>query len=225
MAKVTIVLLESALEIVPEEIRSHPQVVRTARRYGLRPDEMLLDAGIHWKAMRSLENWWRRGRPDIVHLSLLNLLEKRPVLEGLAEVAVHVQDGRVFALAPDVRIPKNYDRFKGLMAQVLRLGRAPPEGRPLIWKASDSLEGYLGGRGLILLSEDAPQEARPADVLREAAETGMAVGFGAFPRGDFSEGVKALARRAYRIRGGEPLKSWDVACALSNALYELTSSP
>ena len=53
--------------------------MRTARRYGLRPGEMLFDAGIHWKVMRSLEAWWRRGRPDIVHLSLLNLLEKAPV--------------------------------------------------------------------------------------------------------------------------------------------------
>ena len=55
MAKVTVVLLEAALELIPEQIAGHPQVVRTARRYGLRPGEMLLDAGIHWKVMRSLE--------------------------------------------------------------------------------------------------------------------------------------------------------------------------
>ncbi|WP_158543047.1 hypothetical protein [Acidilobus sp. 7A] len=47
MAKVTVVLLEAALELIPEQIAGHPQVVRTARRYGLRPGEMLLDAGTH----------------------------------------------------------------------------------------------------------------------------------------------------------------------------------
>ncbi|MCG2890465.1 MAG: hypothetical protein L7G97_06690 [Acidilobus sp.] len=221
MAKVTVVLLEAALELIPEQIAGHPQVVRTARRYGLRPGEMLLDAGIHWKAMRSLEAWWRRGRPDIVHLSLLNLLEKAPVREGLAEVFVHLQDGRVIAFSPGVRLPKNYDRFKGLMAQVLRLGRAPPEGEPLIWTAAKDLRGFLGNRGLILLSEDAEVEERPADIVREAYETGSAIGFGAFPRGPFSKDVLSLATKMVRIRGGEPLKAWDVACALSCALYDL----
>ncbi len=196
-------------------------MVRWARRLGVRPEETLLDAGIHWKAMRSLDSWWRRGRPDIVHLSLLNLTEKRPVLEGKVEVYLHVQDGRVFALAPDVRLPKNYERFKGLMAQVLRLNRAPPEGRALIWKVADSLDGFLGNRKLILLSEDARDEADPVEILRESERTGDPVGFGAFPRGYFSEGVKALASRFYKIRKGEPLKAWDVACALANAYYQL----
>jgi rRNA small subunit pseudouridine methyltransferase Nep1 len=221
MAKVTIVLLEAALELVPKEIAGHPQVVKSARKYGLRPGDMLLDAGIHWKAMRSLDSWWRRGRPDIVHLSLLNLLEKAPTREGLAEVYVHLQDGRVLAFSPSVRIPKNYDRFKGLMAQVLKLNRAPPQGEALIWKASDSLRELLGGRGLLLLSEDAEVEERPADVVSEAAEGNMVIGFGAFPRGPFSQEVLSVASRKVKIRGGEPLKAWDVACALSCALYDL----
>lgn len=222
MGKVAIVLLEAALEIVPDEIRSHPQVVRTARRYGLRPEEMLLDAGIHWRAMRSLEGWWRRGRPDIVHLSLLNLLEKAPVRAGAAEVYMHVQDGRVFAFSPEVRIPKNYDRFKGLMSQLLRLGRVPPEGRPLIWQVSASLEEFLGDRRLLLMSEDGDVEMTPLQLVEEAIRSDEPIGFGAFPRGPFSQPVLSRASRRVRIRGGEPLKAWDVACALSCALYELT---
>ncbi|ADL19809.1 Probable ribosome biogenesis protein NEP1-like protein [Acidilobus saccharovorans 345-15] len=213
-------LLDSALEVIPRELASHPQVVKTARRYGLRPEEMVLDAGLHWKAMRSLEGWWRRGRPDIVHLSLLNLLEKRPVLEGKVEVYMHVQDGRVFAFAPDVRVPKNYDRFKGLMAQLLRDNRVPPSGRPLAWKVADSLRDFLGDRRIIVFSEGGAS-SDTLSVLREASSLGVPVGFGAFPRGDFSDEVKSLALKYYRIREGEPLKSWDVACSIANAYYEL----
>ncbi|MGC9209898.1 MAG: 16S rRNA methyltransferase [Acidilobus sp.] len=222
MAEIEIVLLESAIELVPSEIARHPQVLKTARRYGLRPDEMLLDAGLHWRAMRSLKDYWRRGRPDIVHLSLLNLLEKSPVRRGLARVYMHLQDDRVFAFSPEVRIPKNYDRFKGLMAQLLRLNRVPPEGEPLIWRASGSLREFLGDRKLLLLSEDAEEELRPVEVLREATKSNSPIGFGAFPRGPFSESVLSMTWKRVRIRGGEPLKAWDVACALSNALYELT---
>ncbi|MGC9072195.1 MAG: 16S rRNA methyltransferase, partial [Acidilobus sp.] len=216
-----IILLESALELVPGEITHHSQVMETAKRYGLRPGEMLLDAGIHGRAMRSLKGFWRRGRPDIVHLSLLNLLEKAPIRGGVAEVYMHLQDGRVFAFSPQVRIPKNYDRFKGLMAQLLRLNRVPPEGEPLIWRVASSLREFLGGRRLILLSEDASDELTPLGVVRESQGTGMPIGFGAYPSGPLSDEVKSLAARRVRIRRGEPLKAWDVACALSCSLYDL----
>ncbi len=221
MGKVIVVLLEVAIELVPPQILNHPQVLRSARRLGVRPDDLLLDAGLHWKAMRSLPNYWRRGRPDIAHLSLLNLLEKAPVSRGVAEVYMHLQDGRVFAFSPQVRLPKNYDRFKGLMSQLLRLGRVPPEGEPLIWEVPGGLRGLIGGRGLMLLSEDGEEDMRPQDLVREAYEKGLAVGFGAFPRGPFREETERLAVRRVRLMGGEPLKAWDVACALSSALYEL----
>ena len=219
-----IILLESALELVPQEIISHPQVIRSARRYLLSPGQMLLDAGIHWKAMKLIDRWWRRGRPDIVHVSLLNLLEKYPVRSGKVSVYMHVQDGRVFRFSPEVRIPKNYDRFKGLMSQLLRLNSVPPgSGSPLIYLVARSLREFLSGgnRKLMLLTEDGDVDMTPHDVVVKAYRESYVVGFGAYPRGPFSDEVLSLASIKVRRRGGEPLRAWDVACALSNAYYDL----
>ena len=76
---------------------------------------------------------------------------------------------------------------------MLRLGRAPPEGEPLIWTTAKDPRGFLGNRGLVLLSEDAEVEERPADIVREAYETGSAIGSRAFPRGPSRPG--RLGRR------------------------------
>jgi rRNA small subunit pseudouridine methyltransferase Nep1 len=61
------VLAESALELVPEEIRSKQAVVNDSKRRGLDASEILLDRSFHHSAMTSLKDSEKRGRPDIVH--------------------------------------------------------------------------------------------------------------------------------------------------------------
>jgi len=214
-----VVLLESGLETVPEELWYHPQVRRSARRYGVDPSMMLLDKSLHYNAMGVLSRKWKRGRPDIVHTTLLVLLESLAGRRGLVEVYVHTVRGEVYAFSRDVRIPKNYERFRGLMAHLIRDGRVPPQGRPLIWRGYRSLSEFLKEKGPLVLLWERGVPASEEEIVSKALGLGGVIGVGAFPRGDFERSTLRKAEVRYSIAGGEPLPAWSVACRLIRA-YE-----
>ncbi len=216
-----IVLLESPLEIVPRELWSHPQVRRTAARYGIEPGEMLLDKTLHYHAMATLPQKWKRGRPDIVHTTLLLLQDSLLNLEGRLRIYIHVYDGRVFAIEPETRIPKHYERFRGLMAQLLRENRVPPDDKPLIYLEAESLRDYVRGHGKIILLWEHGQDATPAQAARLALATSRPLGIGMFPRGDFRRQTLRKTWLRLRLAAGRPLKAWTVASMIVNAAEQL----
>ncbi len=219
--RLRIVLLESPLELVPRSLWSHPQVRSYARRFGIEPGETLLDKTYHYHAMAVLPQKWKRGRPDIVHVTLILLQDSLLNLCGHLEVYIHVYDGRVFHVKPETRIPKHYDRFKGLMAQLLKLGRVPPSGSPLIYKVADSLREYVERYGGLILLWERGEPATPRQVVEEALETGMPIGIGMFPRGDFKKSTLRKAVKRYSLYGGRPLKAWTVATEMVHAAENL----
>ncbi|MEB3816452.1 MAG: 16S rRNA methyltransferase [Desulfurococcales archaeon] len=221
--RLRVILLESGVETVPRELWDHPQVRKTSERYGVEPGMLLLDKSLHYNAMASLPRKWKRGRPDIVHLTLLVLLESRAGRRGLVEVYMHTVNGEVYAFSPWERIPKNYERFKGLMAHLLRDGRVPPEGEALIYKVADRLSDFVKEEGpLILLWERGVRSSEEEVVARALAVNGL-LGIGAFPRGDFERSTLRKAREYYSIAGGEPLPAWSVACRLVRAYEEMVN--
>ncbi len=221
-ARLRVVLLESPLELVPREIRSHPQVRRYAERFGIDPSEALLDKTYHYHAMAGLPQKWKRGRPDIVHVSLLLLQDSILNLTGRLEVYIHVLDGRVFRVEPETRIPKHLDRFKGLMAQLLVHNRVPPMGKPLIHLYAASLREFIDKMGGLIILWEKGEPVTPRDVVREALETGWPIGIGMFPRGDFKRSTLRKASRAYSLYGGVPLKAWTVIHEILCTAEELT---
>jgi len=113
------VLAESALELVPKEIRKQPAVSSDARRREKDSSEILLDRSFHHSAMAKLKDSEKRGRPDLVHGALLSVTGTPLYLEGKVRVYVHTYDDVVVEVLPKTRIPKSYLRFRGLMEQVL----------------------------------------------------------------------------------------------------------
>ena len=212
-----LLFLESSLELVPESIRGHPQVVESARRYGVKPEEMILDKSLHYNAMSRIPAKWKRGRPDILHVSLLTLQDS-PLLEaGLLEVYFQAYDGRIFKVEPETRITKHYERWKGLMAQLLRTGRVPPDGRPLIYIVSHGLGEFLesGGHRLVLMWEQG-ERMTPASIAALGMTTSAVIGIGAFPRGDFKRSTLRKAWKRVSL-GNRGYKAWGVAYRI---LYE-----
>ena len=221
MEKLRIILLESSLELVPRELWRHPQVLRSAARYGLEPGDMILDKSLHYNAMAVLTQKWKRGRPDIVHVTLLNILDSPLAEAGLIEVYMHVYDGRVFRVEPHTRIPKHYERFKGLMAQLLRVGRVPPTGDPLIYEAYPTIADFVSDLGGFILLWERGVDSSPRYVAARGLATGLPLGIGCFPRGDFRRSTVRKAREAYRIYSGTPLKAWTVASRILAAAEEI----
>ncbi len=215
----TLALVESALQLVPQEIQSHPQIKRYAERRQKRPNEILLDRAFHHAAMLKLAKrkhtipTEKMGRPDIVHNTLLQVLETPLSWEGQLRVLVHTQENRIITINPKVRLPKNYVRFVGLIEQLFVRKKVPAKAEPLL-----SVEkGSVGD----LVRITAPTKiigfstlGKPA-LLRNIADkmgeekTPLAL-IGAFPRGHFTEETKETTDELYCV-DKESLDAWVVA--------------
>src|SRR3989442_10450290 len=117
--KLSLVIAESALELVPEEIRLSPAVVNDAKRRERDPSKILLDRSLHHAAMVRLKEDYKRGRPDIVHMTLLSITGTPLYEEGSVKVYVHTRGDGVLEIAERTRLPKSYFRFRNLVEKHL----------------------------------------------------------------------------------------------------------
>ncbi len=193
-----VILLESALELVPSEISSQKSIQRHAGKRGKKPTELLLDQNYHGEAMLKLNNHERRGRPDIVYLCLMTLLESPLCKTGLLRVYIHLQDGRVIEIDPTVRLPRNYDRFVGLFEQILIHGQVPPKGESLLKLSSKTLTDFMDGFAKkeesisFLAIEGGAKSSTQSlfDLFPSNPEKTVIIGVGAFPHGDMADSTK-----------------------------------
>ncbi|MFX0024255.1 MAG: 16S rRNA methyltransferase [Candidatus Hermodarchaeota archaeon] len=112
-----LLLVECGLELIPKYMRNHPSVKKnlSSKIYS----SQLLDNALHYSAMKTLPNLEKRGRPDIAHLCLLNALGSPVNKTGNLKIFLHTTNDRIFEFNPEIRIARNYNRFKGLMAKLL----------------------------------------------------------------------------------------------------------
>jgi len=209
---VVLILAESALETVPREIASHPSVRKWALRRGKNPLETLLDISVHYHAMRNLPNREKRGRPDIVHISLLEALSSPLNLEGKLKVVVHTIGDYVLFVDPRTRVPRNYVRFVGLIEQAFKYGKVPPDSeKPLIEVVALSFPKLLQELGVerVVLLDEAGTKEKPETVCSKALFEGLPIVIGGFQHGDFSPVIKSYARYTYSIYR-RPLDTWTV---------------
>ncbi|ASJ06875.1 16S rRNA methyltransferase [Thermococcus pacificus] len=182
-----LVIAEAEIELVPEPIRDHPAVVNYARKRGKRPDEVLLDSTYHHAALKKLTDGERRGRPDIVHICLLNALESIANKEGKLRVYVHTRNDEVIYIKPETRIPRNYNRFVGLMESLFK-NRVVPKDLGLLRMEEKSLEALIkeiNPDGVFVMHEKGTF-TKPVDFgKRLASLENPAVIVGGFPHGEF----------------------------------------
>ena len=122
-----LVIAEAALELVPSEISRHASVRNDARRRELDPSGILLDRSIHHGAMLKLEEDYKRGRPDLVHLTLLSVTSTPLYQAGGVKVFIHTRDDVVLDFRERTRPPKSYFRFRDLMQHDARLRGPIPD--------------------------------------------------------------------------------------------------
>ncbi len=190
MEKNLLVLANASLELIPRELWGGKQVGASARKRGKKPSEMLLDVSLHGWDMERLAGREARGRPDIVHQCLLDAMDSPAHLLGLLDVIVELRgEGGLMFFRPDVRLPRNYDQFKGLMEQVLVHGKAPLDGDPLIWVEQRDLGDYLSELGYEVYVMES--KGSPLDLSSIPAK-GAAYVVGAFQEGDMPEKTLAL---------------------------------
>ena len=216
--KLRFLLADAELELVPAEVAGHPQVRATAQAQARRPSELLLDQNVHGSAAARLPDGKRRGRPDIVHYTLLSLLESPAAKAGRLEVAIHTRHDLLVRVRPDTRLPRGEARFQGLVAKVLREGRSHDK-EPLVWvedecSPAEALRRFAAGP--VLRLDEAGSAQTPAEVARRAQDGDLTLVLGAFPSGSFRPAWVAAAPEAVAT-WPEPLVAWAVAAELAAA--------
>jgi rRNA small subunit pseudouridine methyltransferase Nep1 len=193
-----IILLECALELIPPQLTSLKVIQQHAFRRKKKPNEILLDQTHHGQAMTILERHEKRGRPDIVFLSLMTILETPLCKEGLLTIHLHLLDGTIIEVNPKVRLPRNYDRFVGLFEQLLQNGRVPPKGIPLLKITGKNLPTLISEiqkdtkKSLVILTKEGGKPTSDSELenlLPPNTNNPVIVGIGAFPHGDFSDEI------------------------------------
>ena len=219
-----LILVEAALETVPRAILGHPSVRRNARRRGKRPEETLLDRSLHHSAMERLPDSHKRGRPDIVHICLLEALGTPLNAEGGLRIWVHTYGGHAIEVSPEARLPRDRGRFDSLVGQLFMEGRVPPGAEsPLMALERKDLGTLLReidpAYKVALTSRGEPSTLEGVcDNL--VAKGDSAVMVGAFPHGPMRDETLSLVDRAVSIHP-TTLETWVVT---SRLIYEYERS-
>ena len=221
----TLILADSELEVVPQDLLRHPSVKSHAKRRGKNPGKLLLDSSVHHRALEGVEDGERRGRPDLVHFFLLLCQDSIANLEGGLQTFVHTRNNELIHIRPDTRIPKNYNRFVGLMEDLFEKGAVPPgEGEPLLWiesgKGLEAVLRELKPDTMIALSPDGKREHLHDVFGRLGADKHLCCIIGGFTKGDFRSPIYELADEKTSI-SDELLKVWTVAAEVL-AAYRLS---
>jgi rRNA small subunit pseudouridine methyltransferase Nep1 len=209
-------LVESALELVPKEIRKEPAVANDAKRRGKDASGILLDRSFHHTAMAKLKASEKRGRPDLVHVALLSVTGTPLYLDGRVRVFVHTCDDNVLEIAERTRIPKNYLRFRGLMEEVLV--ERPKQG--LVRVHSMGVKGLvkmLSSDKVFGLSVQGKMMSLEELAKMVAAAKNPSVIVGGFPHGHFSPTTLSVVDQFVRIHA----KPLEAHVAASRVIYEV----
>jgi len=215
----TLILAEAALETVPRALWRHPAIRSYSRRRKKLPQYLLLDRSYHHAAMKRLAENEKRGRPDIVHFALLEALGSPLNKEHLLQTYVHTMKNYTITVNPETRLPKNYDRFVGLIEQLFDVGRVPSTGPILLKiepKTLQQLIYEIRATHIVAFSKRGSPHTLGEVVSRLSAEGMPVVIVGAFPHGSFTEATTNLADEIICI-DPEMLEAWTLT---SRVIYE-----
>lgn len=203
MPRIILLLVETAVELIPQEIRNHPTIQAYCKWRGLDPKWTILDSSYHHSAMKNLNSPEKRGRPDILHFTLLEALGSPLNQAGLLEIYCHTHDQAFIEINPNVRLPRVYERFKGLLSQLYREKEIKTDsGEILLRLMSKNIAeavNDLRPDHVYLLSEKGRQINRHelGEIFKNNDRPLFMVG--CYPHGDFLEGTKNLAEDSLSI--------------------------
>jgi rRNA small subunit pseudouridine methyltransferase Nep1 len=192
----TLVLAEAELELMPPALVRHPAVIGHARQRGKPPQNILLDSNYHHAAMQTLPEGRRRGRPDMTHLFLLTALESVANKKGLVRIIIHTRNNEMITVRPDTRIMRNYERFLGLMEQLLSALAVPDKKNPLLVLQKDmTLRRIIEGvhADVVLAFSKTGTPIVLEEYFKKHKDEDLACIIGGFPSGGFRAGIEAIA--------------------------------
>ena len=213
----SLVLAESSLELVPKELQLHNSVISQSRKLGKNPSEILLDNSWHFGAMKGIKDEIKRGRPDLVHISLLEACTIPLYYEKKIMVYVHTINDKVIFIGEDVHLPKSYHRFAGLIEKLFLEKVIQADGRKLLEikdMTFDQLLEEIRPKRIIGLSTQGIKSSCENVAKKLTSDSCLVIG--GFPKGHFSDKIKKRFEYLVSVNNS-PLESHVV---ISRVLYE-----
>ena len=218
-----LVIADTALETIPLEIYQHTSL-KKIRDSGKKPTQILLDRTFHHFAILSsnLKQDYKRARPDILHIILLNVLATPLFKNNHLKVFVHTINNQVIKIGDNLRIPKSYSRYEGLILDLFKNKKIKSKDGCLLLELNDNLS----------FSDLLSKYIKP-DVIIGLSTNGIFKNFeyvskelfqfknpciviGGFPKGHFSKDIESCLEKKYSISN----LSLEAHIVISRLLYE-----
>ncbi len=218
----TVILAECGLELIPEEIINNPAIQKNIKKESY--PSKLLDNALHHSAMGKLNDVTKRGRPDIAHLCLLNALGSPLSKSGNLKLFIHTLNNKIYEINTEIKIARNYNRFKGLMAKLLIEDKIKTSDILLISRIKKNLSELLKSirsEEIILFSSKGKLVKNHFEVFDTNLTKNYVVIVGCFQKGFFSDEILSLSKKIVSI-SYYPLDAW-VALSKVIGYYEISN--
>ena len=218
-----LVIAETALETIPLEIFQHSSL-KKIRDSGKKPTQILLDRTFHHFAILSsnLKQDYKRARPDILHIILLNVLATPLFKNNQLKVFVHTINNQVIKIGDNLRIPKSYSRYEGLILDLFKNKKIISKDGYLLLELNDNLSfsdllnKYIKPDVIIGLSTNGIFKNFEY-ISKELFEfKNPCIVIGGFPKGHFSKDIESRLEKKYSISN----LSLEAHIVISRLLYE-----
>jgi len=214
---ISIILSESALELIPYELEDHPSVLSHAKKLGKHPSEILLDNSWHFAAMKGIENELKRGRPDLVHFSILEATTIPLYFQNKIKLYVHTIDDKVISFGQNVHVPKSYHRFEGVIEKLYQEKKIKTNDELLLEiqdKTFSELLDEINPSKVIGFSTKGTLSSY--EKIAEKISDNTCIVLGGFQKGHFSDSIQNKITDLYSV-GNE---SFEGHVVVARILYE-----
>ena len=145
----------------------------------------------HAGILRKLNRDFSTARPDITHQSLLMLLDSPLNRAGLLQVFIRTANNVLIEVNPQIRIPRTFNRFAGLIVQLLHKFsiKASDSSLKLLKVIKNPVSDHLPvGCKKICLSFSAEGPSKASELVPEIDEP-ICLVIGAIAKGKYFGGV------------------------------------
>ena len=213
----SLILAESALELVPPELDDHPSVLSHAQKLGKHPSEILLDNSWHFAAMKGINNEIKRGRPDLVHFSILEATTIPLYLQNKIKIYIHTVDDNVIYIGENVHIPKSYHRFEGLIEKLFLEKTIQSDKDVLLEiKKKSFIELINDIKPSKIIGFSTKGEQSSFEKISSEISNNSCIVIGGFQKGHFSESINNKINHLFSVGS----LSYEAHVVIARMLYE-----
>jgi rRNA small subunit pseudouridine methyltransferase Nep1 len=214
---ISLILAESALELVPLELQDHPSVLSHAQKLGKNPSEILLDNSWHFAAMKGIKNEIKRGRPDLVHFSILEATTIPLYLQNKIKIYVHTIGDKVIYIGQNVHIPKSYHRFEGLIEKLFLEKTIQTDTSILLEIKEKSFSELINEiKPSKIIGFSTRGELRSFEKISSEISDNTCIVIGGFQKGHFSESTTSKITQLFSVDN----LSYEAHVVIARMLYE-----